>query len=123
LTVAALSPAKPRNSFSGLLHPGDWAYFSVRNSDVPNMKNVSVKFVHTGGHGILLAKQNGYPTLTDNHLKFTDTSLNATASDTYDVDTDSLADGELILALFNVDYPVQGDLQFELLIIGRVNFH
>ena len=87
------------------------------------MKNVSVKFVHTGGHGILLAKQNGYPTLTDNHLKFTDTSLNATASDTYDVDTDSLADGELILALFNVDYPVQGDLQFELLIIGRVNFH
>lgn len=121
--MAALLPAKPRNSFSGLLHPGDWAYFSVRNSDVPNMKNVSVKFVHTGGHGILLAKQNGYPTLTDNHLKFTDTSLNATASDTYDVDTDSLADGELILALFNVDYPVQGDLQFELLIIGRVNFH
>lgn len=115
----AFWPAKPQKTFSGQLQPGEWAYFSILPNDVAPSNNFSVKFLHDGGHPILLAKQGGYPTLTDYYLKFTDSSLEATASNVYQVDRDSLSDGNLILAVFNVDYRVQGELQFEIVILGK----
>jgi hypothetical protein len=114
----ALWSAKPHNTVSGLLLPGDWAYVSVLHSELHAGGHALIKFTQSGGHPILMAKQGSYPTLTDCYLKFTDANLQPTASNTYQLDSNPSDDNNFILAVFNVDYLVQGETQFEILLLG-----
>jgi hypothetical protein len=118
----ALWSAKPHNTFSGLLLPGDWAYVSVLHSELHAGGRALIKFTQSGGHPILMAKQGSYPTLTDCYLKFTDANLQPTASNTYQLDSNPSDDNNFILAVFNVDYLVQGETQFEILLLGEILF-
>jgi len=76
--------------------------------------DVSVSFRSSTGHPILLAQQNGFPTLTDFHLKFSNSSLAPTPNDTY-----RISGASVILGVFNVDYMHRGVSEFELVIIGE----
>lgn len=91
-------------------------------SELKDSGNVSVKFTSIGGHCILMAQRSGYPTLKDYYLKFSDERLTATISDTYYINRDSLDDGNIILAVFNVDYDQQGVSNFEIAILGKSLF-
>jgi hypothetical protein len=116
----ALWSAKPHNTVSGLLLPGDWAYVSVLHSELHAGGRALIKFTQSGGHPILMAKQGSYPTLTDCYLKFTDANLQPTASNTYQLDSNPSDDNNFIIAVFNVDYLVQGETQFEILLLGEI---
>lgn len=69
-----------------------------------------------------MAQRSGYPTLKDYYLKFSDERLTATISDTYYINRNSLEDGNVILAVFNVDYDQQGVSNFEIAILGKSLF-
>lgn len=111
----------PWKSFSGQLKPGQWAYINLLRSELSSSGNVSVKFSYEGGHPILLAQQSDYPTLTNYYVKFSDETLQATASSTYQIDKRSLAEGNLILAVFNVDYQAHGESAYEIVILGKAH--
>ncbi len=116
----ALRPAKPKEALSGQLQPGDLAYITLNKSEIRTSGiNISVQFNYNGGNPILLAQQSQFPTLTDYDLKFSNGNLSATAASTYEISDDLLAGGNVILAVFNVDYHRRGEAEFEILILGE----
>ena len=121
LCCPALWPAMPWKSFRGQLKPGQWAYINLLRSELSSSGNISIKFSYEGGHPILLAQQSNYPTLTNYYVKFSDETLQATASSTYQIDKQSLAEGNVILAVFNVDYQGHGESAFEIIILGKAH--
>ncbi|CAM6060271.1 unnamed protein product [Sphagnum tenellum] len=118
----SLRPAKPKETLSGQLQPGDLAYITLNKSEIHiSGINISVQFNYNGGNPILLAQQSQFPTLTDYDLKFSNGNLSATAASTYEISDDLLAGGNVILAVFNVDYHRRGEAEFEILILGATN--
>lgn len=114
--VSVLWQAAALQAYSGQLLPGEWAYINMTINQVSDDRNVSVYFSSTG-HSILLAQQSRYPTLKDFYFKFTNSTLDATPSGTYEVSGDSLRGG-LILAVFNIDYKHRGVSEFEIVLLG-----
>lgn len=114
--ASLLWQAAALQAYSGQLLPGEWAYINMTINQVSDDRNVSVYFSSTG-HSILLAQQSRYPTLKDFYFKFTNSTLDATPSGTYEVSGDSLRGG-LILAVFNIDYKHRGVSEFEIVLLG-----
>ncbi|KAG0566858.1 hypothetical protein KC19_7G093100 [Ceratodon purpureus] len=110
-----------RRTYNGLLQPGEWAYINMTVDDLTDNGIIAVQFNSTTGHPVLLAQENRLPMLTDFTLKFSNSTLGATPSDTYHINTASLSSGQLILGVFNVDYAHRGVSEFHIRLIGTRN--
>ena len=116
---AAIHKAAPRQKYRGSLDPGEWAYINMTIDELTDNGIVAVQFNSTTGHPILLAQLGRLPTLKDYQMKFTNSTLGATPSDTYHINVASLGSGHLILGVFNIDYAHRGVSEFNIVILGE----
>lgn len=82
-------------------------------------EDILVQFSSSTGHPILLAQKDRFPTLKDFSLKFSNSTLGATPSDTYHISKSSLNSGELLLGVFNIDYSYRGISDFQIVVSGE----
>ncbi|XP_024385263.1 uncharacterized protein [Physcomitrium patens] len=116
--AGSIRQAAARRPYSGQLQPGEWAYINMTVNQLTDNEDILVQFSSSTGHPILLAQKDRFPTLKDFSLKFSNSTLGATPSDTYHISKSSLNSGELLLGVFNIDYSYRGISDFQIVVSG-----